>query len=64
MDAYNPNILAVYGDREMEVAVIERSYESASCMSDTQTYAGVTRMSGAVFAEIELRSQLALEPAY
>ena len=62
LDAYNPNILALYGDREAGVAVVERSYESASCMSDTQTYAGVARLPEAVFAEIERRQHLAFEP--
>ena len=64
LDAYNPNILALYGDREAGVAVVERSYESASCMSDAQTYAGVVRLPEAVFAEIERRQHLAFEPHY
>lgn len=60
LDAYNPNIIGLYADRETGVAVVERSYESASCMSDTQTYAGVTRLPEAVLTEIERRQHLAL----
>ncbi len=60
MDARVPNILAVYGDRPSEIAVVLRDYQNASCMSDTQRYAGVARLSEAVFAEIELRGRYAL----
>ena len=63
LDAFEPNILGVLGDRETGVVVVYRSYESASCMSDGQTYAGVARLSEAVFAEAELRAKLPLGPA-
>ena len=64
MDAYNPNVLEVFGDRETGVAVVLRSYESASCMSDTQVYSGVTRLPEAAFDAIELRRKLPVEPNY
>lgn len=64
LDAYDPSIVGAYGDREAGVAVVLRSYETASCMSDTQIYAGVTRLPAAAFDAIELRRELARVPSW
>ncbi|EDM78449.1 hypothetical protein PPSIR1_06356 [Plesiocystis pacifica SIR-1] len=44
--------------------MVLRSYETASCMSDTQIYAGVTRLPAAAFDAIELRRELARVPSW